>query len=119
MKGGNGQTAKVYKLGETATVFANGMPMFSIKYVTRNAPGINALFTFSNINLPNCALDTLVAGQLKSSTSTSSGSINIQSNTINRASINITLAEFSGSTGLDQVYFYSPTSRLTYAIFEL
>ena len=121
MKGGSGTALKIYKVGETATYYDNGMPMFSIRYVTKGTVSNNGTFTFTNIGLPNCVLNQLIAVRYQSTTSTSSTTSSINSTSINKDSINITLWTFGGTllNTHNQIYFYSPSTYLTYAIFEI
>ena len=114
-------TTKIYKLGETATVFANGMPMFSINYGSRHFSGLDTSFYFTNINLPNCTLDTVIAGQLRSISSLTSKPVSIQPYGITKDPEAIQLTHFNESHafGYELIYFYSPNLSLTYAIFEL
>ena len=123
----NSETLKIYKLGETATVYFNGTAMFSITYTVKATTEIAGTFMFTNINLGGGGkLNDFIAGMRYDPTNYTGGlSVTIRSTDVLANSANLELTsslylQIESFGTFRQVYFYSPGFRFfVFAVFEL
>ncbi|MCL2798565.1 MAG: hypothetical protein FWD58_11060 [Firmicutes bacterium] len=118
---GNVDELPIYQLGETATIYFNGVRMFSITYTEKATTTAQGTFNFTNHGLSRCLTTDLIDARRQDSTNPSSipAPGTIISTYITSESVDIVLCRPAIQSDRDMIYFYSPGNQLTYAVFKL
>ena len=118
IKGGGSETVlKIYKVGETATVYESGMPMFTLKYDSKTT---TANFTIKNIGLIyQYRLDQIIEAMVIDQSFDRLGSRTIPSSYLKKDAEVQFAFELSSSSNGKYFSFLSLSSHMVLVFFEI